>query len=61
MESRVSLLKEAFSKWLIDFAGRHEEISEASPLRANTSPSAQECASKKGTKFVTVSKLLAKC
>ena len=31
------------------------------PLRANTSPSAQKCASKKGTKCVTVSKLLAKC
>ena len=34
MESRVSLLKEAFSKWLIDFAGRHEEISEASPAES---------------------------
>ena len=31
MESRVSLLKEAFSKWLIYFAGRHLEISEAKP------------------------------
>ena len=31
MESRVSLLKEAFSKWLVDFAGRHEEISDAKP------------------------------
>ena len=34
MESRVSLLKEAFSKWLIDFAGRYEEISEASPAES---------------------------
>ena len=33
MESCVSLLKEAFSEWLIDFAGRYEEISEQAQVR----------------------------